>query len=313
MSRLVSTSRELETLNANLEQTIEERTKTLQRTFDELRASEEARVLSDERHRIMADMHDGVGGQLVSALTILRSDENANADAVASLEFALDDLRSVIDSMNVSPNDLFSLLDLVRARFEPSMNARGIELRWQVGELRGPKDFNPEHALNLMRILQECFTNALKHSEASQISLKANEDNDGKLTIDVRDNGKGFDTAGRRGRGMGNLERRANAIAATLQIKSHTKGDDRGTHIRKRNPACLLFAIALLSSSCGSSKDAPVHTLEVTPGSAILVGNGDSIVFEARIVDAEGNVVSDTTGRDVGIEPLGCGRNQCSR
>lgn len=232
MSRLVSTSRELETLNANLERTIDERTQTLQRTFDELRASEEARVLSDERHRIMADMHDGVGGQLVSALTILRSNQNASPEAVASLEFALEDLRSVIDSMDASPNDLGALLELMRDRFEPSMKARGIELRWQVGELGGPKDFKPEHALNLLRILQECFSNALKHSEATQITLKASEDSLGKLTIDFRDNGKGFDTAGKRGRGMDNLERRAKAIAVILLIESHTEGDDRGTLVR---------------------------------------------------------------------------------
>lgn len=232
MSRLVSTSRELEALNANLENTIDERTRTLQRTFDELRDSEEARVLSDERHRIMADMHDGVGGQLVSALTILRSNDNANEDAVASLEFALDDLRSVIDSMDVSPNDLGSLLDLVRVRFEPSMKARGIELRWEVGELRGPTDFNPVHALNLLRILQESFSNALKHSDATRITLKAAEDSLGKLTIELQDNGKGFDTTGKRGRGMGNLERRAIAIAATLHIESRTEGENRGTQIR---------------------------------------------------------------------------------
>lgn len=53
------------------------------------------------------------------------------------------------------------------------------------------------------------------------------------------------------------------------------------------------MALALLASACSSSNDAPVHTLEVTPGSAILVGTGDSITFEARIVDAEGTVVSD--------------------
>ena len=62
--------------------------------------------------------------------------------------------------------------------------------------------------------------------------------------------------------------------------------------IHRRNGPFLL-ALALLASACSSSNDAPVHTLEVTPGSAILVGTGDSITFEARIVDAEGTVVSD--------------------
>lgn len=62
---------------------------------------------------------------------------------------------------------------------------------------------------------------------------------------------------------------------------------------RRRDAAPFLLALVLLSGSCGSSTDSPVHTLEVTPGSTILVGTGDSVTFEARLVDAEGELVSD--------------------
>ena len=66
---------------------------------------------------------------------------------------------------------------------------------------------------------------------------------------------------------------------------------------RRRSAACLLLALSVLVASCGGGdgdRDSSVRLLEVTPGSAILVGTGDSVLFEARIVDADGNVFSDT-------------------
>lgn len=72
----------------------------------------------------------------------------------------------------------------------------------------------------LFRMIQEIINNIVKHAQATTILLKAwNENN--KLVITIRDNGKGFDiesAAG--GAGLRNLEKRSKLIDASLGISS---------------------------------------------------------------------------------------------
>ena len=58
-------------------------------------------------------------------------------------------------------------------------------------------DPEPDIALEakeaLYRIAQEAMHNVVKHAHATRVELTL-EERDGKLTLEIRDNGKGFDT-----------------------------------------------------------------------------------------------------------------------
>jgi signal transduction histidine kinase len=72
----------------------------------------------------------------------------------------------------------------------------------------------------LFRMIQETINNIVKHAEADTILVKAKNENK-KLVISIRDNGKGFDTdqmVG--GLGLRNLEKRSKMIHADLDISS---------------------------------------------------------------------------------------------
>ncbi len=80
------------------------------------------------------------------------------------------------------------------------------------------------HALHILRILQEAFANAVKHADASEISV-ATEHRDGAVCVRIADNGRGFDrTAPSRGRGLGNQARRAEGIGGRIEIVSGSGG-----------------------------------------------------------------------------------------
>jgi signal transduction histidine kinase len=84
---------------------------------------------------------------------------------------------------------------------------------------------NETISLNLYRIIQELFTNTLKHAMATQsrieITLIHND-----ITLIYEDNGKGFDTEKSSLAGMGqkNILSRINLIGGKLTIDSSFKG-----------------------------------------------------------------------------------------
>ncbi|MBT4075514.1 MAG: hypothetical protein HOE78_02930, partial [Gammaproteobacteria bacterium] len=69
LRRFVKSINEAETLAANLEHRVEIKRLELQTQYEKLGVLEKQSVLAEERERIMRDMHDGIGGQLVSVIT----------------------------------------------------------------------------------------------------------------------------------------------------------------------------------------------------------------------------------------------------
>lgn len=219
---------ELTALNQDLEDRVEARGKKIRESYETIRLLGQEQVLLNERSRIMRDMHDGIGVYLTSILRHLERDTINKQQLSDSAKNALNDLRLMIDSLGSASTDLPAMLGMFRTRIRVALNACKVNLEWHVEELPPVKDFGPERALNLLRILQEAFTNALKHSEADSISLSAYsepfETDSCLIKIEIRDNGNGFDSNIENGNGLKNMQYRAKKINADLQIKTNEEG-----------------------------------------------------------------------------------------
>jgi len=175
-------------------------------------------------------MHDGVGGQLITALAAIEGGRTAPADVAEIVRECIDDLRLVIDSMEPIDQDVLALLGSLRYRLESRLNAAGIRLAWQVSELPPVPNLTPRNALHILRTLQEALTNVLKHAGAGRITVRAEVDPSGSSAlISVTDDGHGFATddprtAGSGGRGIANMRRRAEAVGGSLAIQSGLDG-----------------------------------------------------------------------------------------
>lgn len=86
----------------------------------------------------------------------------------------------------------------------------------------------------MFRVAQEAITNACVHSKSEIIRVALIQDGD-NVTVEVEDNGIGFDTAGvKEGRfGLDGIRERTRLLGRTLEIES-TPG--QGTHIRATYP-----------------------------------------------------------------------------
>lgn len=191
------------------------------------RAAREAEAAALERSRIMQDMHDGLGSQLVSSLVMARAGELNSQQTYELLRSCIDDLRLAIDTSYGSEDSLLVALGNLRFRMQPRLKAAGIALHWDTQALSQPLPLHPKDQLPVLRIVQESLTNALKHASAKTITLKASLDDTG-LDIRIEDDGRGFDVDAAKdqaaGKGLNSLEKRARVLGGQLQISSSERG-----------------------------------------------------------------------------------------
>lgn len=219
---------EAETLNRELEQRVQDKHAELERNYARVSELEQGRAVAHERERIMRDVHDGMGGQLVSTLAMVESGHSTPEGVAEALRDALDDLRLVIDSLDPVDDDLLSVLGVVRSRFEPRLARHGIRFDWQVEDVPAIPGLGPERVLQAMRIVQEAITNIVKHAGAHTITVRTGPEADhtgaAGVFVEVRDDGRGLDGTRRRGRGLANMERRAQVLGGRIALVSGTWG-----------------------------------------------------------------------------------------
>ncbi len=214
---------EAERLNAGLEQRVRDKTLELERHYERIAQLESAAAVAGERERLMRDMHDGVGSQLIALQHALEKGALDGPRAAALVRECVDDLRLVIDSLDTAATSMNDALANLRFRLEPRLAAAGIASAW---ELQAPDlNFAPGVVLQMLRILQEALTNALKHSGARNVRVAWVADAEAPLVhLRVQDDGRGLAAQTASGRGLGNMRLRAQRIGAMLEVSGSAAG-----------------------------------------------------------------------------------------
>ncbi len=216
-----------EALGAELEARVQEKHAELERTYERLRRLEQERAAAHERERMQADLHDGLGGQLVSALAMLRSGRPAPEEIEGALQAALDDRRLLIHSLEGEEDERVGALATLRARLVPRLERAGLRIDWEVEEVPAPAGFGSERTLHVMRIVQEAIANVLTHAGAARLCVRVGVDGrDGARDefVSIEDDGHGLGAAGASGRGLANMRRRAAALGGGLDFDSGPSG-----------------------------------------------------------------------------------------
>jgi signal transduction histidine kinase len=205
---------------------------------EEIQKQRETILLTEERQRLVRDMHDGLGSQLVSASALLKSSHSEDAMSIELSELidhALLDLRSMLDvfsshkyHVDGEEQDTVSvLLGMLRHRLAPVFRSQTIEFDWQAEPL--PHDFvqGDRERLQLLRLLQEACTNIIKHAQAQHVSMRTYVTSSA-IVFEVHDDGKGIEaskgTSQRTGHGMASMAARATRLGAQLVIDSSAEG-----------------------------------------------------------------------------------------
>jgi signal transduction histidine kinase len=198
----------------------------LRDTIEQLRRSRArvAHVADTERRRIERDLHDGCQQRLIAlrvklalAEELVGGDDERVGELIreiaADAETALDDLHALVHGIYPPLLTDRGLADALKAMARTAP-VRARVLAGDVG--RYPADV--EAAVYF--ICAEALQNAAKHGGPGATARVVLRHEAGGLAFEVRDDGRGFDTAARTGTGLANMEDRLAAVGGRLRVVS---------------------------------------------------------------------------------------------
>jgi signal transduction histidine kinase len=261
VSRFLQLYRRTEQQNIELEARILEKFRELEHQHADLDELQRAQVLADERARMTREMHDGMGAQLVSLLSLVENGSTDREILATGLRESLDELRLVIHSLEPTGSEVGTLLALLRERFAPRIDHSGLRVQWRVETSGNEVELSPERALHLVRIVEEAITNVIKHAQADALEIATEpETRDGRpgVIIRISDDGIGIGTvkasAAPPGRGLANMTQRATALGSSLSVSD----DDHGTTVELWLPDEGLTAPARYATRASASSPGPI-------------------------------------------------------
>jgi signal transduction histidine kinase len=216
----------------SLQTQVQEQHDLLARNFEKLRHVEREQTQALERERLMRDLHDGLGLHLLSAMVQARTPGADMALLSSTLQDCLDDLRVAVDSLAGDERDPVAVLGTLRFRMAPRMEAAGVQLAWKIDDhIPELHWLDPHKVLHLLRIVQEALTNAMRHSQATVVTMSVRNGCIGNamgcVEVAVSDNGIGLlsgSSPRQGGHGLDNMRVRANSLGGWLRVDGGPPG-----------------------------------------------------------------------------------------
>ena len=226
-----ATRQRLENVNTNLTTQLAAREETLEALYREREAEVLEASLLRERQRLMQDMHDGFGGDLLALALRAEAGRMDQGAMAGELRAALQNLRLFVDAVDTVDSDLCSALGILRGKIEPQLRDAGIALNWTPLDADHLVVLGHGGTLSLYHMVQEAIRNVIQHSRASkvQVSFQLVCEN---LSVVISDDGQGMSSAGKDGRGLNNIRQRAARLDGELGLES----GENGTSLRIRLP-----------------------------------------------------------------------------
>ncbi|MFM0506559.1 cache domain-containing protein [Paraburkholderia sp. RL17-373-BIF-A] len=192
----------------------------------------------NERARLSRELHDGISQMMVSVKLLLESAlarfersevrvpaaEGALTTSLTRLGDTLREVRRISHALRPSMLDDLGVAAALEQLSRELSEQSGIEIGFtQIAHTHAAALPDAVNTV-LFRIAQEALTNIVRHAQASSAALALEVSNDA-VTLNIADNGHGFDVAhafvGRRsGVGLRNMRERLEALGGTLSLSS---------------------------------------------------------------------------------------------
>ncbi|MEY4766182.1 MAG: hypothetical protein RI907_2855 [Pseudomonadota bacterium] len=233
----------LRTARDDLEHQVKTRTHELNIALDQIRESDAEKrrlithsnaMIEADRKRVAVDIHDHLGASLISvrleaSALAAHADSSGHTDLARSARRIADTVqalyvssRDIIKSLRPEVLDTLGLAGAVE-ELVTGLDKVHPDCRFHLLPLPQLPPICSELAMQAYRVLQESCTNIIKHAQATEawVSLQVDK-NSGRLTMQIRDNGCGFDTSTstRQGLGLIGMRERVASVGGELFISS---------------------------------------------------------------------------------------------
>ena len=189
-------------------------------------------AVAEERDRIGRDLHDGIIQSLYAVGLSLEDvpdlmseapDEAAERvdEAIESINLSIRDIRNFIYGLRPEAVDGSQVVAGLAALAEEVRHGGLVNVFPDLDPAADP-GLDPDAGAELLHLVREALSNAVRHGRAGQISLALSGDG-ATSTLVIADDGVGFDPTdlvGAGHHGLANMRARATAIGGQLEIRS---------------------------------------------------------------------------------------------
>jgi signal transduction histidine kinase len=188
-----------------------------------------------ERKRIAADLHDGLGQDLLvikNRITLARREIERGGDFSHELDeittavtSSLQDIRRISRNLRPFQLDRLGLTSTLESMLKMIRDSTGLNIYYQIDDIDGL--FSKTREIDIYRIIQESVNNVVKHAEATEVEIHCARQGN-LIECRIRDNGNGFPSEmiqetsrdGGLGFGLQGMRERAVFLDGSLDVSS---------------------------------------------------------------------------------------------
>jgi signal transduction histidine kinase len=183
------------------------------------------------RTRIATNLHDDIGASLsrMAILSEVIARRAGGSDSALVQNYAtkiaviarelIDSMSDIVWTINSAKETLADLEQRMREFAGEMLLPRNIGLDFETAPAGYQRPVSIEARREMLLIFKEAIHNVVRHSGCTRTRVPL-EYRDGRLLLEVRDNGRGFDGRPAEGNGIGKMRRRADAIRAHLEFRA---------------------------------------------------------------------------------------------
>jgi len=188
--------------------------------FEQEIAETQIEIREETLRNISWELHDNIGQLLTLAkIQIQNATPDTINDVTDTISKSLNEIRALSKLINPEFINNINLKDAIQLEMERfnRLNYINAALTITGNEVA----INKKHGVIMFRMLQEFFSNTIKHSKASHLYINMNFTKN-NLEIEAKDNGVGFklNEVSLKGIGIQNIQKRAELINASVSFNS---------------------------------------------------------------------------------------------
>ncbi len=187
------------------------------------------RGMYEERERIARDLHDDVGGRLVTSLH-----RGSLDDAHSDVRGAIREMRQLLAGLRGGRRYLSDMIATCRVDAGDRLEAAGLILTWPILQISTDHYVRYSVFRAVEATLREAVTNVIRHANARKVEVFIQVTmSNGAPMLDVRlnDDGIGIPAPNEEGRGLFNMRKRIGEVGGSFTLTAH-----HGTQLAMRVP-----------------------------------------------------------------------------
>lgn len=196
-----------------------QRLAAVQAEFEKTILNAEKEIQENTLSHVGRELHDNIGQLLsLAKMNLSSSKPEKVSEGKSMMNQIIKEVRALSKTLNLDWVETISLREFIEKELEKLQSAEFCQTQFH---MTGEEMFlDKDRKLILIRIIQECLNNAIKHAQPENITISMDFQDD-QLEIRIKDDGKGFDTSQESsGSGMFNLKNRMATIGGNIQVQS---------------------------------------------------------------------------------------------